>query len=135
MAYGGIVIREDGCILLREPRGHYYGYVWTFPKGKPDPGEAPEDAATRELREETGVIARILERVPGVFSSDDSDTVFFLMGLEQETGELDPETERICWATPEEARALLSQTTNKAGRKRDLNALDAALTLWRHHRA
>lgn len=134
VAYGGIVIRGDGRVLLREPRGHYYGYVWTFPKGKPDPGESPKDAAARELREETGVVARVLTPVPGVFSSADSDTVFFLMALEQETGEVDPETERICWATPEEARAMLSQTTNEAGRTRDIEALEAALALWQKHR-
>ena len=28
---------------------------WTFPKGKVEPGETDEEAATREVREETGL--------------------------------------------------------------------------------
>ena len=53
-AYGGIVVDAKGRILLREPSGHFDGYVWTFPKGRPQPGETAEEAALRETREETG---------------------------------------------------------------------------------
>lgn len=55
-AAGGIVIRpvangryEVACIF-REARGD-----WTFPKGKLDPGETFEQAALREVWEETGM--------------------------------------------------------------------------------
>ena len=53
-AFGGVLVREDGKILLREPKGHYGGYVWTFPKGRADEGESAREAALREVREETG---------------------------------------------------------------------------------
>jgi 8-oxo-dGTP pyrophosphatase MutT (NUDIX family) len=129
-AYGGVVIRDDGRVLLREPRGHYYGYVWTFPKGKPDQGETPEVAATREVWEETGVEAVIESQLPGVFASESSDTIYFLMSVRYETGRYDAETDAIRWATPDEARALIAQTTNRAGRERDLRALEAAVDLW-----
>ena len=66
-AFGGVLIRTDGTILLREPAGHYGGYVWTFPKGRRDPGESAEEAALREVREETGYRARITGKLPGVF--------------------------------------------------------------------
>ncbi|MGA2512618.1 MAG: NUDIX hydrolase [Candidatus Limnocylindrales bacterium] len=46
---GAIVIDERRCLLIR--RGH----EWAFPKGHIEQGETPEDAASREVREETGI--------------------------------------------------------------------------------
>jgi 8-oxo-dGTP diphosphatase len=47
---------------------------WAFPSGFVDRGEAVEDAAVREFREETGLDAR-LERLIGVYSATGSPVV------------------------------------------------------------
>ena len=49
---------DDGRVcLLRQYRHASGGWLWELPAGKLDPGEAPQAAARRELREEAGVQA------------------------------------------------------------------------------
>ncbi len=40
--------------------------IWALPKGKIDPGESAAEAAVREVREETGVEGRIVEKLGDV---------------------------------------------------------------------
>jgi 8-oxo-dGTP pyrophosphatase MutT (NUDIX family) len=53
---GGIIVWRDRIVLRRTPKGE-----WVFPKGWIDPGETPEQAAIREVREETGIRAEIVQ--------------------------------------------------------------------------
>ena len=53
---GGIIVWRDRVVLRRTLAGE-----WVFPKGWIDPGETPQQAAIREVREETGVRADIVE--------------------------------------------------------------------------
>src|SRR5512133_543972 len=39
-AYGGVLVDDNGLVLLRSPKDHFDGYVWTFPKGRVDQGES-----------------------------------------------------------------------------------------------
>ncbi|OIO04885.1 MAG: NUDIX hydrolase [Elusimicrobia bacterium CG_4_10_14_0_2_um_filter_56_8] len=50
---GGIIF-EGGNVLLILARNLKGEKVWTFPKGHLEPGETPEQAAVREVAEETG---------------------------------------------------------------------------------
>lgn len=50
-----VIVNERREILL----SHWVGGHWTLPGGGMDPGEHPEDAALREVTEETGYTARL----------------------------------------------------------------------------
>ncbi len=50
------LVDVDGRVLLtRRPEGKSMAGLWEFPGGKLDPGETPEAAIIRELREELGI--------------------------------------------------------------------------------
>lgn len=50
------LIDSDGRVLLaRRPEGKALAGLWEFPGGKLEPGESPEQALLRELREELAV--------------------------------------------------------------------------------
>jgi 8-oxo-dGTP pyrophosphatase MutT (NUDIX family) len=50
-AAGGYVLNQNGELLVFYRRG-----AWDMPKGKIDRGESPEQAAVREVQEETGLV-------------------------------------------------------------------------------
>jgi 8-oxo-dGTP diphosphatase len=58
-AAGGLVVRDGarGREILIVHRPAYDD--WSFPKGKLEPGEREEEAAVREVEEETGLRARL----------------------------------------------------------------------------
>lgn len=66
-AAGGAVCRagRDGTTeVLLVHRAQYDD--WTVPKGKVEEGETDEACAVREVEEETGVVARLLDELPSV---------------------------------------------------------------------
>jgi len=133
LSFGGVLVDEQGRFLLREPRGHFDGYVWTFAKGLPEPGETPQGAALREVLEETGYRATVLAEIPGEFAGGTGVNRYFLMTPAEDLGgKWGRETQDVRWASPDEARSLIQLTTNTKGRSRDLEVLEAALTLWRN---
>jgi 8-oxo-dGTP pyrophosphatase MutT (NUDIX family) len=56
-SYGGLVVRGEDVLVIR-PTGRR---VTGLPKGGPEPRETPEETAVREVREETGIVARVRE--------------------------------------------------------------------------
>lgn len=60
-AAGGIVMNKEGEILVIFRRGS-----WDVAKGKLDPGESIEDAAVREVMEETGIQGIKRKKLAGI---------------------------------------------------------------------
>lgn len=59
---GGVVVHDGRCVVIVPTRRAADGSkVLALPKGHPNPGESPEQAALREVREEAGVDARVVD--------------------------------------------------------------------------
>ena len=107
-AAGGVVERDGRVLLVHRPRYD----DWTFPKGKLDPGESFEDAALREVQEETGVRCTLGRELPSAtyeVNGRPKLVRYWVMAPETEL-EFEPndETDDLRWVTPDEARALLT---------------------------
>jgi 8-oxo-dGTP diphosphatase len=108
-AAGGVVTTRDGRVLLvHRPRYD----DWTLPKGKLDPGETFEEAALREVREETGLRCRLIEELPATrYEVGGRPKIVRYWHMEPEAeGEFVPndETDELRWLSPDEALSLLT---------------------------
>ncbi len=109
---GGIVVK-DGKVLVTQHSKHK---GWDFPKGHLEEGESSEQAAIREVEEETGVKAEIVEKVGQTeyFYFEDGEkvlktVVFFLMKfLEQGEATTAFEVSGTEWLEPEKVEKKLT---------------------------
>jgi 8-oxo-dGTP diphosphatase len=77
-----VLIDADGRVLIAQrPEGKQLAGLWEFPGGKVDPGERPEQALVRELKEELGVDVTEACLAPFVFASHAYETFHLLMPL------------------------------------------------------
>jgi 8-oxo-dGTP diphosphatase len=118
-AAGGVVVRDGEVALVHRPRYD----DWTLPKGKLDPGESFEDAAVREVEEETGLRGRLVRELPASeyrVRGRPKTVRYWLMDVEHE-GPFVPndETDELRWVALDEALRLLTYD-------RDLEVLRAA---------
>jgi 8-oxo-dGTP pyrophosphatase MutT (NUDIX family) len=116
---GGLVIDDSsdqpvGAVIgRRDRRGRL---LWSLPKGHIEPGESPEQAAVREVAEETGITGRILGQLGTIdfwFMADGRrvhKTVHHYL-LRAERGELsdaDVEVAAVAWVPLDQIGARLA---------------------------
>ena len=112
-AAGGAVVRDGRVAIVHRPKYD----DWTLPKGKLDPGESFEQAALREVEEETGLRCRLGRELPTIRYHDRHGRAKQVRYWQMEPlqGEFAPnrEVDELRWLEPAEAGELLSHDRDR----------------------
>lgn len=120
-AAGGVVLRTTDArtevLVVHRPRYD----DWSLPKGKLDPGESWEDAALREVHEETGVEVETIRELSPVSYTDRKQRPkmvrwWLMRALEGHPSlrGVDREVDEARWVDVLDAQTLLSYDTDRA---------------------
>lgn len=115
-AAGGIVQNSRDEILMIFRRNK-----WDFPKGKIEDGESNAEAAIREVEEETGISAKIINNIPAssfhIYGYGDrkilKETFWFKMKVidnQDTTPQLEEDITQVRWVPRDEVKHLLKQS-------------------------
>ena len=119
---GGVVLRGEQVVVIvpmrRAPDG---SRVLALPKGHVDPGETALQAAEREVREETGIVAELVRKLGEVryWYRRDGRTIpksvsFYLFSyVSGDTADHDDEVEEARWIGLREAQTALTHTAER----------------------
>ena len=131
---GGVVVRGDECVVIVPVKRSQDGKrVLALPKGHPDGNETAEEAATREVREETGVVAELVELLGDVsywYQRKDrrihKEVRFFLFRyVSGTTDDHDQEIEEARWMPLAEAAEKLTYAGEREMAARALSRVQA----------
>lgn len=127
-----LAVREERVALVRQLRPATGEWLWEIPAGTLHPGEPPEQAAARELEEETGWQAGSVQELAAFYLAPGySSELMHLMlatGLTRSKPRPDEGEfiERVAWVTPHELADMARQ-----GQLRDAKSL--AALWWLNH--
>ncbi len=118
-AAGGVVTRptrDDDVEVLVVHRPRYDD--WTLPKGKLERGESHEDAALREVEEETGVRGELGGELPSHryvdrHGRDKVVRYWEMTPVEIRPREADDEVDEVRWVRAGDAAALLTYDSDR----------------------
>ena len=114
-AAGGVVVRDGLVAMVHRPKYD----DWSLPKGKLDPGETWEQAALREVEEETGLRCTLAEPLESTRYTDPNgrpkEVRYWRMAVAADTGfEAGGEVDELRWVALAEAEALLTHSHDRA---------------------
>lgn len=120
---GGVIFRQQsgtveiGLIALRG------GRIWALPKGRLEEGETLEQAACREVMEETGLIGEVLRRIGEIsywfYAKEEGVKIhktvhfFLIRHLEGETSNDSSEVDEARWWPLDEALKVLTYKSER----------------------
>ncbi len=81
VAAAALIDAHDRILITQRPPGKAMAGLWEFPGGKLEPGETPENALVRELREELDLEVAATDLAPLTFASHTYDDFHLLMPL------------------------------------------------------
>src|ERR1700710_2006266 len=103
-----LVDADKRVLIAQRPAGKALAGLWEFPGGKIEPGERPEEALIRELREELGIEVKAPCLAPLTFASHAYEDFHLLMPLyicRKWQGFVQPrEGQALKWAPPKTLR-------------------------------
>jgi len=114
-AAGGVPVRDGLVVLVHRPKYD----DWTLPKGKLDPGESFEEAAIREVEEETSLRCRLGPELSPTRYRDNKDRPKIVRWWAMEIAEEVPfepndEVDQLRWLEPDGAAAKLSYERDRS---------------------
>jgi 8-oxo-dGTP pyrophosphatase MutT (NUDIX family) len=119
---GGVVVRgEDVVVIVPTRRAADGSKVLALPKGHMDAGETPVQAAQREVREETGILAEPVRELGqtrywyrrGGRTIGKEVTFFLFRHTGGDTADHDDEVEEVRWIGLEQAERELSHAAER----------------------
>lgn len=119
---GGVVWDDDRKkLLIVKVENLSKSVVWTFPKGHPEKGETDEQAAIREVQEETGWQCTVTGKLMDVeYYYTHNDVTFhktvrwFRMEPVRQTGKpMEGEILECAWATADEAKKKITYDSDR----------------------
>ena len=132
---GGVVVRDGECVVIVPTRRAADGSkVLALPKGHPEKGESPADAALREVREEAGVRTTLIEKLGDTrywYMRDGKRiakvVAFFLLDyVSGDPADHDHEVEKARWMSLEQAARRLTYKGEREMAERALSRTTGA---------
>lgn len=116
---GGAVFRPNGRVLLLRRADERR---WCLPKGGVEDGETPQEAALREIQEESGITGRVVEHLRDIHYvyfwppdevNYDKTVKYYLVERVAGTPKLERGFDRFRWCTEKDALRLLHYENDK----------------------